>query len=62
MMGELYQAAVTGAIEEIFPLITTCRKSTDLPWINAKIRAQIRRRKAIFCASGRAHDGSGTRR
>ena len=48
-----YQEIVNGAVEQFFPLITTRRKSTDLPWINAAIRRKIRQRKAIFRQGGR---------
>ena len=43
----LYQEAVTGAMERVFPLITVRKKSTDCPWINRRIRRLIARRKGI---------------
>ena len=38
---EVYQKMITGAIEDFFPLVTTRKKSTDLPWINWAIRKRI---------------------
>ena len=29
-----YQATISGALEKFFPLKTTRRKTTDLPWMN----------------------------
>ena len=49
-----YQAKITGALESCFPLITVRRKSTDPPWINAKIRTMIRRRRGIYRQHGRS--------
>ena len=49
-----YQDIVTGALRTFFPTKTTRRKSTDLPWINDRIRKKIARRKAIFKAEGRS--------
>ena len=50
----MYQTAITSAIDKFFPLITTKRKSTDLPWINKQIRKLVRKRKAIFLREGRS--------
>ena len=47
-----YQDVVTGALCTFFPTKITRRKSTDLPWINARIRKKIARRKAVFRAEG----------
>ena len=44
--ADIYQKEVLDAIEQFFPLITTRRKGTDLPWINAKVRKRVRQRKA----------------
>ena len=52
--AEAYQGLVDTAIAECFPLITVCRKTTDLPWVNAKARRLIRRRKAIYRKEGRS--------
>ena len=52
--AEAYQSMVDGAIERSVPLITVRRKTTDLPWMNAKARRLIRRRKAIYRAEGRS--------
>ena len=49
-----YQEKVTAAMRHFFPTKTTRRKSTDLPWINARVRKRIRRRKAVFKAEGRS--------
>ena len=43
-----YQALVDRAIDACFPLITVRRKTTDLPWVNAKVRHLIWRRKAVY--------------
>ena len=51
--ADAYQATVTSAIETFFPLITMRRKSTDLPWVNSRIRRRIKQRKAIFRCEGR---------
>ena len=51
---EIYQRTVTAAINSIFPVKFTRRKSTDLPWINSYIKRQIRRRRAIFKLHGRS--------
>ena len=52
--AEAYQRLVDGAVERFFPLITVRRKSTDLPWLNAKARRWIKRRKAIYRKEGRS--------
>ena len=49
-----YQRVVDEAIQKFFPLITVRRKTTDLPWVNAKARRLIKRRKAIFRQEGRS--------
>ena len=48
-----YQGIVLDALGTLFPVITTRRKSTELPRINGRIRRLIRRRKAIFKQTGR---------
>ena len=45
---------VTAAIERCFPLITTRRRSSDPPWINAAIRKRIKKRKAVYRDEGRS--------
>ena len=55
--AEAYQAAVTGAMEEIFPLITVRKKSTDCPWISNRIRKLVRRRKGVYRREGRSKRG-----
>ena len=49
-----YQALVVGALKTFFPTKTTRRRTTDLPWINSKIRKKIKQRKAIFRNEGRS--------
>ena len=49
-----YQATLGKAMDEFFPLRTSRRKSTDLPWINRAIRRRIRRRKKIYRKEGRS--------
>lgn len=52
--AEAYQASVTEAMQACFPTRTTRRQSTDLPWINSRIRKRIKRRKAVFRDEGRS--------
>ena len=52
--ANLYQEAVTGAMEEVFPLITVRKKSTDCPWISNRIWKLIRRRKGVYRREGRS--------
>ena len=52
--AEAYQSLVDRAIEDCFPLVTVRRKSTDLPWVNAKARRLIKRRKAVYRSEGRS--------
>ena len=54
MKANLYQEAVTVAMEVFFPLITVWKKSTDCPWINNRIRKLIKRRKGIYRREGRS--------
>ena len=42
-----------GALKTFFPTKTTRRRTTDLQWINSKIRKKIKQRKAIFKSEGR---------
>ena len=49
-----YEAAITGAMDRFYPTITTRRRSTDHPWINASVRAMIRKRKRIYVEEGRS--------
>ena len=49
-----YQDMVVGALEAFFPLITTRRKSSELPWINQRIRKRIRQRKDVYKKEGRS--------
>ena len=50
--AEAYQALVTGAMEVCFPVITTRRKLTELPWINNRIRRLVRQRRGVFRQQG----------
>lgn len=52
--ANLYQAAMSGALETFFPLITVRKKSTDCPWINACIRKLVAARKGIYKREGRS--------
>ena len=52
--AQMYQDAVTGAMEDFFPLITVRRKSSDCPWINNRVRKLIRRRRGIYRREGRS--------
>ena len=47
-----YQRIITWAIQEFFPLKTTRRKSTDLPWMNGKVLDMIRKRKLLYFEEG----------
>ena len=49
-----YQEIVTAAVNRFFPRKITRRKSSDLPWINTRIRRKIARRKVIFRDEGRS--------
>ena len=49
---EAYQRTVTEAVERFFPLKTTKRKSTDLPWINKEVLRMIKDRKELFWQEG----------
>ena len=49
-----YQSLVEGAIASSFKLITTTRKSTDPPWINAAIRKRVAQRRSIYRREGRS--------
>ena len=49
-----YQVMINEAVSECFPLITMRRKSTDPPWINARLRRWMRQRKAVYRAQGRS--------
>ena len=57
-----YQEIVTAAVNRYFPRKTTRRKSTDLPWINTRIRKKIARRKESFEMRGGRLAGAGTSR
>ena len=50
----MYQDIVTAGMESCFPVITTRRKSTDLPWINNRIRRMVRLWRGIFRQEGRS--------
>ena len=47
-----YQDTICWALETFFPLKTTRRKSTDLPWMNKRVRKLIRDRKRLFWEEG----------
>ena len=50
--ADAYQKTVVAAIERFFPLKTTRRRSTDLPWLNRKTLKRIDRRKRLFWQNG----------
>ena len=50
----VYQNMISAAIDSYFPLITTKRKSTDLPWINWSIRKKIKARNRLYRLQGRS--------
>ena len=50
--AELYQKSVEGALERCFPLKTTRRKNTDLPWMNKRTLEAIKDRKELFVREG----------
>ena len=52
--AEMYQEAVTLAMENFFPLVTVRKKSTDCPWINNRIRKLTARRQGIYRCEGRS--------
>ena len=49
-----YQNIINEGLDKFFPIRSTRRKSTDLPWINKAIRKKIRRRKLIYLKEGRS--------
>ena len=49
-----FQSDLDLAMDVFFPLRTTRRKSTDLPWINRAIKKRIRRRYKIYKKEGRS--------
>ena len=51
---DVYQSMITAAVDACFPLVTTRKKSTDLPWISWAIRKRIARRKRLFKLEGRS--------
>ena len=50
--AEAYQATITWALQTFFPLKTTRKKSTSLPWMNSKIRKLISDRKKLYLSKG----------
>ena len=48
----VYQRTLQTAIEEFFPLRTTKRKSTDLPWLSRSLLNMIEKRKRLFVLEG----------
>ena len=55
----IYQAAVMGAMEEIFPLVTVKRKSTDPPWYNWKVRKRIAQKRGKITQMGEITEATG---
>ena len=52
--AEQYQMEINRAMDCFFPVRTTTRKSTDLPWVNASVRKRIKQRRGIFMREGRS--------
>ena len=52
--AEYYQEQVTAAMERFFPLITVHRRSSDCPWINARIQQLTRKRRKVYLKEGRS--------
>ena len=52
--AEVYQQQIHWAMDQFFPVRTTRRRSSDLPWINKAIKKKIRRRKRIYRKYGRS--------
>ena len=51
-----YQRLINQAVNDCCPLITMRRKTTDPPWINARLRRLMRRRKAVYSDHGRSRE------
>ena len=51
-MTNAYQGTLSWAIDKFFPLKTTRRKTTDLPWINKSVLKKIDARKRLYWAEG----------
>ena len=47
-----YQATLQWAVDQFFPLKTTRKKSTDLPWLDKKTLKLIRNRRRLFWTEG----------
>ena len=52
--ADVYQGQLDAAMDRFFPIRTTRRKSSDLPWINRAILKRIRRRNRIYRKEGRS--------
>ena len=52
--ADLYQKHLDLAMDTFFPYVTTVRKSTDPPWINARVLKRIKQRKAVYRREGRS--------
>ena len=50
--ADAYQETLERAVDSCFPLKTTKRKSTDLPWMSQAIRDQIRKRRGLYMEEG----------
>ena len=49
---EAYQSTLSWAVENFFPLKTTRRKSSDLPWMSRGILKMIKKRNRLYVAEG----------
>ena len=52
--AEHYQAVMNKAMKTFFPLVTVKRRSTNLPWMNARLRSLIKKKKGIYWREGRS--------
>ena len=50
--AEVFQAQIDAAMDSFFPLRTTKKRSTDLPWINKAVLKKISLRNRIYAKKG----------
>ena len=49
-----YQRHIDAAMDAFFPYVTTVRKSTEPPWINARVKRRIKQRRSVYRREGRS--------
>ena len=49
-----YQKEMDCAIDIFFPVRTNTRKSTDPPWVNARVKKKVKQRRSVFMKEGRS--------